>query len=248
MSSEELLLTLLIFVAATLYSSVGHAGASGYLAAMALFGVAPEVMRPTALALNILVAALAAFRYTRAGQNDVSLLLPFAASSIPAAFAGGMLHIPGAIYKPLVGGVLLLSALHLSYTAKKSTHTDDVAKPPPLWAMFITGAGLGGLAGVSGTGGGIFLSPLLLCLRWAPTRKVSGIAASFIFVNSIAGLLGNLTSLYTLPLALPYWATAALLGGVLGTHLGIRTLSIPNIRTTLALVLLVAGMKMILTK
>lgn len=245
MSPEELALTGLIFIAATLYSSVGHAGASGYLAAMALFGLAPETMRPAALALNVLVASLATYRYTRAGQNDMKLLVPFVVASIPAAFVGGMIHVPATFYKPLIGIVLLLSAFQLLRTAKKSKQKDRQVQRPPLAAALTTGTGLGLLAGLSGTGGGIFLSPLLLFMGWAPTRQVSGIAASFILVNSISGLLGNLSSVQALPSALPLWAIAALGGGLLGTHLGTRTLTIPGIRTMLAVVLVVAGGKML---
>ena len=246
MSPDELALTALIFIAATLYSSVGHAGASGYLAAMALFGIAPETMRPAALALNVLVASLATYRYTRAGLNDIKLLMPFVVASIPAAFIGGMIHVPAAFYKPLIGVVLLLSAFQLLRTAKKSKQKDRQVQRPPLAASLATGAGLGLLAGLSGTGGGIFLSPLLLFMGWAPTRNVSGIAASFILVNSISGLLGNMSSLQALPSALPVWAGAVLLGGLIGTQLGTRTLTIPGIRIMLALVLVIAGGKMLL--
>lgn len=247
MTQEELILTALIFIAATLYSSVGHAGASGYLAAMALFGIAPETMRPTALALNVLVASLATYRFTRAGQNDMKLLIPFVVASIPTAFIGGMIHIPPAFYKPLIGIILLLSAFQLLRTAKTSKQKDRQVQRPPLAASLATGAGLGLLAGLSGTGGGIFLSPLLLFMGWAPTRNVSGIAASFILVNSISGLLGNMSSLQALPSALPVWAGAVLLGGLIGTHLGTRTLTIPGIRAMLAVVLVVAGGKMLFT-
>ncbi len=245
MSFEDLSLSVLIFVAATLYSSVGHAGASGYLAAMALFGLAPETMRPTALALNVLVASLAAWRYTRAGQSDVKLLAPFIITSIPAAFIGGMVHIPGVYYKPLIGIVLLLSAFQLLRTARKSKQQDSLVHRPPLSAALATGLALGLLAGLSGTGGGIFLSPLLLFMGWAPTRKVSGISASFILVNSVSGLFGNMSSVQSLPHALPLWAATALAGGVLGTHLGTRTLTIPGIRIMLAAVLVIAGGKML---
>lgn len=247
MTPEELILTALIFIAATLYSSVGHAGASGYLAAMALFGLAPETMRPTALALNVLVATLATYRYTRAGQNDMKLLIPFVVASIPAAFIGGMIHIPPAFYKPLIGIILLLSAFQFLRTAKTSKQKDRKVQRPPLAASLATGAGLGLLAGLSGTGGGIFLSPLLLFMGWAPTRNVSGVAASFILVNSISGLLGNISSLQALPSALPVWAGAVLLGGLIGTQLGTRTLTIPGIRIMLALVLVIAGGKMLFT-
>lgn len=247
MGIEELLLTALIFVAAILYSSVGHAGASGYLAAMALFGLAPEVMRPAALALNILVASLGTYRYTRAGQNDLKLLIPFVIASIPAAFAGGLIHVPHGVYKPLIGVVLLFSALHLVRTARKAPAMDRAVKRPKTAVAMATGAGLGLLAGLSGTGGGIFLSPLLLMMGWAPTRSVSGIASTFILLNSISGLAGTTFSIGSLPQALPLWAGAVLMGGLIGTHLGIKKLTIPGIRYLLALVLIVAGGKMILT-
>lgn len=245
MAWDEAALTALIFLAAILYSSVGHAGASGYLAAMALFGLAPETMRPAALALNILVASLATFRYARAGQSDVQLLIPFVLTSIPAAFIGGMMYVPGALYKLLIGIILFFSAFHLLRSAKHSQHQDPIIHRPPLIAALGTGMGLGLLAGLSGTGGGIFLSPMLLFMGWAPTRKVSGIAAGFILVNSIAGLLGNVSSVNSLPSALPLWAAAALIGGLVGTHLGTRRLTVPGIRTMLACVLMIAGVKML---
>lgn len=247
MQSEELILAGLILVAAALYSSVGHAGASGYLAAMALFGLAPEVMRPTALALNILVASLAVYRYTRAGQNDWWLLLPFAVASVPAAFIGGLTHIPPSLYRPLVGAVLILSAFHLIRTARQSEAKDIKARRPPLPAALASGAGLGLLSGLTGTGGGIFLSPLLLLMGWARTRPASGVAAAFILVNSIAGLAGTKFSIGSLPSALPLWAVAALVGALIGTQLGTRTLPVPGVRYALALVLVVAGGKMIVT-
>ena len=247
MSEPELILTGLIFLAAALYSSVGHAGASGYLAAMALFGLAPEVMRPTALALNILVASLAVYRYTRAGQNDWRLLAPFAVASVPAAFLGGLIHVPSEIYRPLVGVILAISAVQFVRTARTAVAADRATSPPLPAVALASGAGLGLLAGLTGTGGGIFLSPLLLFMHWAETRKASGVAASFILVNSIAGLSGTAFTLGALPGALPVWAAAALLGGLIGTQLGTRLLPIPGLRLVLAAVLMVASAKMLLT-
>lgn len=247
MSEADLILAALILIAAALYSSVGHAGASGYLAAMALFGLSPEVMRPTALALNILVALLAVYRYSRAGQNDWRLLLPFAIASVPAAFLGGLIDIPPWLYRPLVGVVLLFSAFHLVRTARRSEDIDAAVKRPPVPAALASGAGLGILSGLTGTGGGIFLSPLLLFMGWAGTRPASGVAASFILLNSIAGLAGTTFSVGSLPAALPLWAIAALIGGLIGTQLGTRTLPVPAVRYALGLVLVVAGGKMILT-
>ncbi len=244
---DDTLLTALIFAAAVLYSSVGHAGASGYLASMALFGLAPEVMRPAALTLNILVASLAVYRYTRAGQNNLRLLLPFIVTSVPAAFLGGLLIVPPYVYRPLVGAVLLVAAIQFIRTARAAAESDSVTKPPNIPIALGTGAGLGLLAGVTGTGGGIFLSPLLLFMRWSDTRRTSGIAATFILVNSIAGLAGTSFSVQALPSALPLWGLAALAGGLLGTWLGTKLLPIPGLRYVLAAVLIVASAKMLLT-
>jgi len=247
MTAEDFLLGLLIFAASILYSSVGHAGASGYLAAMALFGLAPEAMRPTALGLNIIVASIAVYRYSRAGQNDLKLLLPFVAASIPAAFIGGSIDIPPAYYRPLVGIVLIFSAAQMARTAQQAAAVDATAHRPPLPASIAAGGALGLLAGLTGTGGGIFLSPLLLFMRWAPTRHASGIAATFILLNSVSGLAGTSFSTAVLPAALPIWGVAVLAGGLIGTQLGTRLLPVPGIRYALAAVLVVAGAKMIFT-
>ena len=186
--TEGVVLAALIFVAAMLYASVGHAGASGYLAAMALFGVAPEVMKPTALTLNILVALIATFKFYRVGAFSWRIFLPLAAGSVPLAWLGGMLVLPGHYYKPLVGVVLVYAAWA---SLKRASRPPDAALRTPSSALlFACGAALGLLSGLTGVGGGIFLSPLLLFLRWAEVRVISGIAAAFILLNSIAGLLG----------------------------------------------------------
>lgn len=247
MSFDDTVLALLILIAAILYSSVGHAGASGYLAAMALFGLPPEVMRPTALALNVLVGTLAFYRYSRAGQGDLRLLLPFVAGSVPMAFLGGLIEVPAMVYRPLIGVVLLISAVQFIRTARRAPVLDDSARPPHRLVAFGCGAGLGLLSGLTGTGGGIFLSPLLLLMGWASTRKASGIAAGFILANSVSGLLGTTITYGALPAALPYWAMAALLGGLIGTQLGTRALPIPGLRLMLAVVLVLAATKMLLS-
>lgn len=238
-------LTLLIFVAAALYASVGHAGASGYLAAMALFGLAPEVMRPTALVLNVVVAAVATVKFYRAGYFAWPVFWPFALTSVPLAFVGGLLVLPGPLYKPLVALILLYAAYRL--LAVKPEASAPATKPIPLWAGLATGAGIGLLSGLTGVGGGIFLSPLLLFMRWAELRSASGVAAAFILVNSIAGLLGQLASLTALPSASPLWALAAAAGGWIGADYGSRQLSNPWIPRVLAIVLVIAGLKMAFT-
>ncbi|MDQ1362266.1 MAG: uncharacterized protein QG652_126, partial [Pseudomonadota bacterium] len=185
---ENIILTVLIFVAAVLYSSVGHAGASGYLAAMALTGISPAVMKPAALSLNILVAVIATFRFYRVGAFSWSLFWPLALTSIPCAYLGGLITLPGNLYKPLVGVMLVYAAWRSFHTASKAFLLPVQKAAVPVLLMM--GAVLGILSGLTGVGGGIFLSPLLLFFRWAETRVISGIAAAFILVNSIAGLLG----------------------------------------------------------
>ena len=246
MTPEMILLALLIFGAAVLYSSVGHAGASGYLAVMALFGLAPEVMKPTALVLNVCVASLGVWRYTRAGQTDLRVLWPLVLGSIPAAFLGAKLHVPPEWYRPLLGLVLIVSAFHFVWTSRRAVAEDAAAKPPLLWVLVLTGAAIGLLSGMTGTGGGIFLSPILLWAGWAATRPASGIAATFILANSLSGLVGLGSGIAFLPPLWPLFAAAAVGGGLIGTQLGTRTLPVPGLRLALSAVLVVAAAKLIL--
>ena len=231
-----------MFLGAMLYSSVGHAGASSYIAIMALFAVPPAVMRPTALFLNILVAALASWRYFGAGYFRWRVLWPFAAGALPFAFVGGAIQLSGAYYRPIVGVVLLLSAMRFLWPRPLLPATD--VRDPPIWLSVPIGALIGLLSGLTGTGGGIFLSPLLLLIGWSDMRTTSGIAAMFILGNSIAGLLGNITVVRLLPPELPLYAAAAVAGGLLGTTLGIRLDTI-LIQRALGIVLLIAGFKLI---
>ncbi len=240
------LLALFIFALALLYSSVGHAGASGYLAAMALFGVAPAVMKPTALTLNILVATIATVKFYRAGRLSWRLLLPFAAASIPFAFVGGYITLPGHWYKTVVGVVLLCAAYRLFRVAHEASEQTEV-KRVPLWAALVSGAGIGLLAGLTGTGGGIFLSPLLLLMGWAETRQAAGVSAAFILVNSTAGLLGNVSSIGVLPGSILVFAPAAIVGGLIGAEYGSKRIAGANLRRLLAVVLVIAGLKLIFT-
>lgn len=239
--TSVLLLTVAFLAAAILYSSVGHAGASAYLAAMAFLGTPTPMMRPTALVLNLLVATIASVRFARAGLFSWQLFWPFALGSIPLAFIGGGIVLPGHWYRTLVGLVLWTSAarLWLDLRVPGTTHL------PPRIVAIACGAGIGLLAGLTGTGGGIFLSPLLLFMRWAETRETGGVAAAFILANSAAGLAGNPSSLAHLPPQLPIWATAAVVGGIIGSELGSRRLGTPAFRRVLGVVLLVAGAKLI---
>jgi len=237
------LLAVLIFVIALLYSTVGHAGASGYIAAMALFGMTPLVMKPTALTLNIIVAVIGTVRFYLAGFVSWRTFWPFALASIPAAYVGGALNLPVPLYKSIVGIVLLYSAVRLFSSA--STGDQDNTKLVPVWIALIIGAGIGLLSGLTGVGGGIFLSPVLLLMGWARTRETSAVSVTFILVNSIAGLAGNYSSITNLSPNLLFWAPAALVGGWIGTELGTRLLPVSGIRKFLSVVLVLAGLKLL---
>lgn len=243
---ELLLLPALIFAAALLYSSVGLAGASGYLAAMALCGVAPAAMKPAAVTLSVLVATIATVRFYRAGCFSMALFRPFAAASIPFAFIGGAVTLPGPVYKPVVGVVLLFGAVRLIRIPEKVAEPEPVRKVPLPFAL-ASGSAIGLLSGLIGMGGGIFLSPLLLFLGWAETRESAGVTAAFSLVNSLAVLAGLFAGYGVLPKAVPLWAVAAVSGGIIGSGLGSRRLGSATLRWLLAAVLVIAGLKLILT-
>ena len=238
-----LLLAVLIFAIALLYSTVGHAGASGYIAAMALFGMAPVIMKPTALTLNIVVALIGSIRFYRAGFFSWRTFWPFAVTSIPAAYVGGSLTLPVPVYKSVVGIVLLYSAVRLFWSAGSADSKETSLVP--IWVALIVGAAIGLLSGLTGVGGGIFLSPVLLLMHWATTKETSGVSAAFILVNSIAGLVGQYPAISHVPASLIYWAPAALVGGWIGTELGTRVLPVSNIRKWLSVVLVLAGLKLL---
>ncbi len=232
--------------AAFMYASVGHGGASAYLAALALAGVAPAEMRPVALLLNILVSALGTYKFWRAGHFAWRLFWPFAVVSIPLAYAGGAIELPGSVYKALVGVVLVYAGWQLWVSARLGAEMRNV-RPPPLPAAMGIGAGLGFLSGLTGVGGGIFLSPVLLILGWAGTKQTSAVAAAFILVNSVAGIsaLFNARSA-ALPSYVWVLAAVVLAGGWLGAEYGSRRFANPVIRRMLGIVLAAAGVKMAL--
>jgi uncharacterized membrane protein YfcA len=238
-------LAILFALGAALYSSVGHGGASAYIAAMALFSVAPETMKPTALALNLLVAGYGAWRYWSRGLSNWKLLLAFAATATPAAFIGGGIHLPAIYYKPLVGILLWLAAARLLWQPTALAYR--AVSAPPLWISLPAGAALGLLAGLTGTGGGIFLSPLIILMHWEEPRHTSGVVSAFIFLNSAAGLAGNAASVGHLPSELPIFLAAVGSGALLGTWLGVDRLPRPWLLRTLGLVLSIAGAKLLFT-
>ena len=237
------LLLLGVVLVAFLYSSVGHAGASGYIAVMSLCGLAATFIRPTALVLNIFVAAIGTFQFWRAGHFSWSLFWPFALLSIPFAFLGGSIHLASPLLKPLLGVVLLFSAARLFFR-----HGDppQVESPPRPIALGV-GAGIGFLSGLTGTGGGIFLTPLLLFCRWTYTRRAAAVSVVFIFVNSIAGLAGYLSSGRPIPPSAWGLAIAAVIAGSAGSYFGSKRFPVRTISILLATVLVVAGCKLIFT-
>ena len=248
MVDEPILLLLAagMLLAAFVYASVGHGGASAYLAAMALAGVAPAEMRPIALTLNVLVSSMATWKFWRAGHFRWRLLWPFAAVSIPFAYLGGAITLPGQIYKVVVGLVLVYAGWQLWRSFRAGAEMREVRAPAVPLAMAI-GAAMGLLSGLTGVGGGIFLSPLLLMLGWAGTKETSAVAAPFILVNSLAGLAaGFVAGTAVLPQSTWVLAGAVLVGGWLGAEYGSRRFTNPVVRRFLAIVLGVAGAKMVL--
>src|ERR1044071_8324754 len=219
-----------MLVAAFVYASVGHGAASAYIAVMALAGVASVEMRPIALVLNVVVSALGAFKFYRAGHFRWRLFWPFALVSIPAAYAGGAITLPGHWYKAIVGVVLVYAAWQLWRSARAGDEMREVREPPVGRAMAI-GALLGFLSGLTGVGGGIFLSPVLLMAGWAGTKQTSAVAAPFILVNSIAGLAAGLVvGTARLPSMTAVLGVVVLIGGWLGAEYGSRRFANPVVR------------------
>lgn len=237
------ILTIGIFIVAFLYSSVGHAGASGYIAVMSLVGLHPAMVKPIALALNILVACMTSWQFWRAGYFSWQLFWPFAILSIPFAFLGGYINLSTQVFKAIVGLILLFSAARFLMRSQDETQV----RAPKRSISLASGAGLGLLAGLTGTGGGIFLTPLLLLNRWATVKSAAAVSALFILVNSLAGLFGNWSSTRSFPSFTVVFAVSALLGGTCGSFLGSHRFDPMLIKRVLAFVLTIAGLKLILT-
>jgi len=241
--STVVALSVAFLAIAILYSTVGHAGASGYLAVMALFSLAPDVMRPTALALNIIVATVASVKFYRAGAFSWRLFWPFALASIPFAFVGGALTLPDFVYKPIVGVILIVTAVYMIITPSTAT---PATRLPPIWLALVLGAVIGLLSGLTGVGGGIFISPLLIIALWADARQSAGVSAPFILVNSLAGLLGRLSSTANLPPTIPIWAMIAFIGAMIGAEIGSKQVNSVTLRRLLAVVLVFGAIKLVL--
>ncbi len=243
----DLLLAALLFAVAVLYSSVGHAGASGYIASMTLLGFAPEQVRPTALALNLLVGGIGLFRWWRGGHVRWRNVLPFVLASAPAAFLSAQIRLPKESWSLLLGIVLLVAAIGVFRNATHAESEDAATqgRKVPWPAGLLAGASIGVLSGLTGTGGAIFLTPLLLFAHWMPTREASGTSVAFVWINSLTGLAGLLHSGQSLPTMLPLWLGVVALGALLGTQLGLQWLPVRGLRRALGVVLLIAAAKLL---
>lgn len=244
---NEIALTgIYFFFIALLYSTVGHAGASGYLATMALLSFTPEVMKPTALALNIIVALVTTIRFATAGHFSWRLFWPFALASVPMAYIGGGLALHTTIYKILVGMALVFAAIHL--VVRSGVASDDAAEAgyPAIGASLAVGGGIGFLSGLTGVGGGIFLSPVLIILHWAGLRRTAAVAAAFILLNSSSALTGYLHKGGAFPEHIAFWFMAVLSGGFIGSSLGATKLNSPALRVVLGIMLVLAGVKLVI--
>lgn len=246
MDGQILVLAVGIFLMAILYSLVGHGGASGYIAIMALLGFAPTLIRPTALVLNIVVSLIAAVAFILARHFSWRLFWPFALMAIPCSYLGGSITLPAHLYRPLIGLILLFAAFSL-LRKKQQEVALQPAERPRIAVSLALGGLLGLISGLSGVGGGIFLSPLLLLLNWGKAQEVAGVSALFILCNSISGLSGYLNAVSHLPDFIPMIVAMALVGGVIGSFYGSSRLRAPIIINALALVLVIAGMKMMLS-
>jgi len=234
----------LFFAVAALYSSVGHGGASGYLAVLSFFAMAPKAMSTTALLLTLLVSAVAFISFYRAGHFSAALTWPFLLTSVPAAFFGGLIQVPAHVYALLLAGALFFAAFRLIMEFRPAP-TDSVRKFPSLFATLPVGAAIGLLSGIVGVGGGIFLSPLILLMRWADVKKTSATSACFILVNAVAGLAGRfLRGSFEVGMLAPF-LVAAFCGGLVGSHLGAHLFSGRTLQRALAVVLIIAAYKLI---
>lgn len=244
MTSDLFMLAIPLFVVAVLYSSVGHAGASGYVAVLALSGMVAAEIKPVALVWNVGVAVVATAQFARAGYFSWRLFWPLAVASVPMAYVAGGWRIPGELLKPLLGVVLIFSAVRLFWKLPDP----DRPRFPSRAVALATGGLLGGLAGMTGTGGGIFLTPVMLFRRWAITRQVAAVSAAFVLVNSLSGLAGHWQSGQPIPRFALWLAPVVMVGGVIGSTLGSRRWPVRTLHLILATVLVAAGLKLCLLR
>ncbi len=230
-----------LLLIAFLYACVGHGGASGYLALMAIFSFAPAVMKPTALLLNLFVAAVSFYHYYKAGHFDKNLFFPFAIASIPMAFLGGVIQLDAHLYKRILGVFLIFAILKILDVFGKGSAT---LRPVKTGYGLLVGGSIGFFSGLIGIGGGIVLTPVILLLNWGRMKEAAAVSALFIWVNSAAGFIGQLSSGVALAAQWFLWIGVALIGGFVGGYLGSRTFNNRQLRRVLALVLALACVKL----
>ena len=242
---SDYLTAFFIFLGAVLYSSVGHGGASSYIAIMAFMGSPISSIKPIGLILNIIVSSVSSFRFIRHKLFNIKVFLPVALGSIPAAFIGGYINLPATIYRPLVGLILIAGGLQFLFNIFR--YSGVIKNEVNPLVGFFAGSLIGFISGLTGTGGGIFLSPLIVFLGWTSVKGASGTAALFILFNSIAGLLGNYSLVKLLPQEIYLYSVAVIFGVLIGTQLGIKYLMEEGVKKSLGVVLIIAGIKFILT-
>ncbi|MHA8062197.1 sulfite exporter TauE/SafE family protein [Aquirufa beregesia] len=245
MMSSLVVLLLFLAIIAFLYSSVGHGGASGYLAVMAFMGVAPAIMKPSALVMNLAVSLFSFIGFYRAGHFKIQLFLPFALASVPLAYLGGTMTLSDSIYKKILALCILISIFRLIFQFQQEK---EEIRPISVTAGLVSGGAIGLLSGMIGIGGGIVLSPLMLLMRWATLKQTAAVSALFIFVNSLSGLYGQIQKGGIQVTDNFQWAVAAtVLGGLLGSYYGSQKFNVPTLRYLLAIGLVIASAKLIFT-
>ena len=235
---------ILLFLVAFLYSSVGHGGASGYLALMAIFSISPDVMKPTALLLNLFVSLTSFIQFYRGKHFNWKLFLPFAITSVPMAYVGGLLTVDDSIYKRLLGILLIIPIVRFLFFA--NIRVEELRKSNFILSLLI-GAAIGFLSGLIGIGGGIILSPVLLLLKWSDMKQTAAISALFIFVNSLSGLAGQLTKGINFSTDMYAYVAVAFAGGICGAYFGSLKFKATILKYMLAIVLIVAAYKLLFT-
>ncbi len=242
---SDFLIPISLLIVAFLYSSIGHGGASGYLAILSLFSVAPLEMKSTALILNVIVSLLAFYHYQKEGYFDLKLFLFFAIASVPCSFLGAMLPINDNLYKKILGIILILPVLKLISISSISINKEEVK--PSIFVCMPIGGSIGILSGMLGIGGGILLSPLILIMGWAGMKQTAAISALFIFVNSLAGLSGLVTKGININSNMYIWIGVAIIGGFAGSYSGSKNLDNKVLKYILAFVLSIAALKLLLS-
>ena len=237
------LFILILPIVSFLYASVGHGGASGYLALMALFSISPEVMKPTALLLNIFVAAIAFYYYYKEGYFNMKLFLSFAIASIPMAFIGGMIDVDTSLYKNILGVLLIFAILKmLNVFGKESSKIKNIK----MWQGLIVGGAIGFFSGLIGIGGGVILTPVILLLHWGRMKEAAAVSALFIWVNSASGLVGQLSSGVSITIESFGLVAIAIIGGFIGGYFGSKKINNKNLSYVLAFVLIIASVKLLM--